>query len=449
MKPDAAPEPQDAVYWNRRANHVARAVNIAWWLDTLAFPVVAGSVAGAAAVLIIRNQAAPPSTTTILITAGIVVLTLAAIALLRARRKFETPDRSMVRIEAALGMHNALSAARAGVAPWPPPHTFGSAAVGLRWQWKRLAMPPLAALAIVAAALWIPVGRSDAAHRATPQQPPAWERIDAELDALAETAVVDETYLEETRDRLEQLRSAEPEQWFSHASMEATDGLARSHRNETRRMEEEMDRAGRAIDQLEKLGADAAPEAFAAQADEFQQAIDGMRNGDMKPNAELLEKLSKLDPDALKNLDPGQLRELQQQLKDAADALRNACENGACDGLGDGPPGLAGEDGEPGDPGNNPSGQPGEDGGHVPGLLGENPGPDAGTGTPEALAAQDLSRAGLGDLLEIRQGEHDPDDIQTSPLHGGGTADAGRGGDRIWRDSLDPGEQRAIRRFFE
>jgi len=443
-----APAPQAAAFWERRARRIARAVNVAWWLDALAFPVVAGSAAAAACVLLLRNQAQPPSTALTAGCATLAALAVAVAALLRARRKFESPVRSMIRIEAALGMHNALSAARAGVAPWPSPRPVTTADVGLRWQWKRLAMPPLAALALVAAALWIPVGQSAAAHRAAPQQPPAWERLDAELDALAETAVVDETYLEETRERLDQLRSAEPDQWFSHASMEATDGLLRGHRHETRRMEEEMDRATRALDRMDAMGPDAGADAFATEAGEFQQALDGMQAGAMKPNAELLEKLANLDPDALANLTPQQLRELQNQLKEAADALKNACQNGACDGLGDGPPGAE-RGGEPGEDGQFPGGQPGEDGGHVPGLLGDEPRPHAGPGTPEALAAQDLSRTGLGDLLEIRQGEHDTEDLATIPLPGGGTAGAGTGGDRVWRDSLDPAEQRAIRRFFE
>jgi hypothetical protein len=32
---------------------------------------------------------------------------------------------------------------------------------------------------------------------------------------------------------------------------------------------------------------------------------------------------------------------------------------------------------------------------------------------------------------------------------GGDTQATGKGGDRVWRDSLDPAEQKTLKRFFE
>jgi hypothetical protein len=71
------------------------------------------------------------------------------------------------------------------------------------------------------------------------------------------------------------------------------------------------------------------------------------------------------------------------------------------------------------------------------------------TGEAAALEALDLSQSAPGDLLEMQDGEHDVD-RSASRLSAGGTTDAtGRGGDRVWREQLDPAEQRVLKRFFE
>jgi hypothetical protein len=71
------------------------------------------------------------------------------------------------------------------------------------------------------------------------------------------------------------------------------------------------------------------------------------------------------------------------------------------------------------------------------------------TGELTGLEAKDLSRSTPGDLLELQNGEHDVDRNTSRLTEGGDTAATGRGGDRVWRDSLDPEEQRALKRFFE
>src|SRR6478609_4075706 len=87
---------------------------------------------------------------------------------------------------------------------------------------------------------------------ATPEQPQAWKQLSSELDHLTQEQVVDEKYLEETRKRLEELKSQEEEQWFSHSSLEATDSLKKSHRAETDRIERELGRADKALENIEK-----------------------------------------------------------------------------------------------------------------------------------------------------------------------------------------------------
>jgi hypothetical protein len=71
------------------------------------------------------------------------------------------------------------------------------------------------------------------------------------------------------------------------------------------------------------------------------------------------------------------------------------------------------------------------------------------TGDLESLEAKDLSRSLPGDLLQLQDGEHQVDENATSDGDGGSVGNAGTGGDRVWRESLDPEEQRALKKFFE
>jgi hypothetical protein len=71
------------------------------------------------------------------------------------------------------------------------------------------------------------------------------------------------------------------------------------------------------------------------------------------------------------------------------------------------------------------------------------------TGEMAALETKDLSRAAPGDLLELQDGEHDVDRSGSKITQGGNTEATGKGGDRVWRESLNPDEQRVLKRFFE
>ena len=57
---------------------------------------------------------------------------------------------------------------------------------------------------------------------------------------------------------------------------------------------------------------------------------------------------------------------------------------------------------------------------------------------------EDATAAATEDLAEHIEG------IVEATTTGGGAAHAtGKGGDRVWRDALDPAEQRTLKRFFE
>lgn len=67
----------------------------------------------------------------------------------------------------------------------------------------------------------------------------------------------------------------------------------------------------------------------------------------------------------------------------------------------------------------------------------------------QGLKAADLSKSLPGDLLELQDGKHDVDQSASKASAGGDVSDTGKGGDRVWKESLDPQEQKALKKFFE
>jgi len=446
---DTPPKETNRLWWHGQAKRTARRINLAWWLETLAAPLVFGGLAGAAALLVIRNREIELPPAGLAGSIGGAVVVIGFICWLVAARKFEKPDRSLVRIEATMQLKNALSAADAGVGPWPSPVPQVDA--GVSWHWPRLIVPPLAALALLAAGLFIPIS-SAKSPAAPPEQPQAWKQLDSSLEHLSKEELVDEKYLDETRKKLDELKAQQEDQWFSHSSLEATDSLKKEHRSEMDRVEQELERAEKALESLEKNGGANQAEKD-RQLNEFQQAMQGLQNGAMKPNQELLEQLKQLDPQKLGQLSKEQMQQLRENMKKNANGLKKGPGEGQGDDWSDEL--LADENGEGKGKGkgDKPGDGPGKGGvnrgpGHDPGVLGDEK--DAlETGDLTSVESKDLSNALPGDLLQLQDGEHDVDKSGSKTSQGGNTDATGAGGDRVWKESLAPDEQRTLKKFFE
>jgi len=441
--------------WTRHAATVARKINLAWWIQTLSTPLVTVGLVGACVLLLIRREL-PDSPAWILGASALgTVALLAGIAWLVARRRFEKPEQSLVRIEASMRLRNALSAAKAGVAPWPelPPKVDA----GVEWNWQRVLVPPFAALLFLLAGLFFPVSA-----RTNPvvdkDEPLAWANLESDLQRLDQEETIDEAYIEEMKKKLEELRSQEEEEWFSHSSLEATDSLKKEHSAQVDKLERELARADKALGDLEKNAGGMSAAEKNQMMNQFDQALQGLQNGALKPNSKLLEQLKQLDPKNLGQIPPEQLQQLRDAMKKAGQACKD-CQGGNCqgdewldellDGEGNGQGKGQGEgDGE--EEGDGPGGKGGVNRGpgHSPGMLGAE-GKKLNTGDLTGLESKDLSRSLPGDLLQLQDGEHNVDKSAVGPRTGGATGATGDGGDRVWKDSLDPDEQKALKKFFE
>jgi hypothetical protein len=160
--------------------------------------------------------------------------------------------------------------------------------------------------------------------------------------------------------------------------------------------------------------------------------------------------MKQLDLKNLSKMSPEQMQQLRETMKKNAEAMKEAAGGGedwsdellAGDGEGEGEGECSGEGEGPGQGGVN------RGPGHDPKLLGREK-DRAEIGKLTGLEAKDLSRAAPGDLLELQDGEHDVDQSASVITPGGSTEATGKGGDRVWRDSLDPAEQRTLKKFFE
>jgi hypothetical protein len=378
-----------------------------------------------------------------------------------SRRRFETPAEAMVRIEASMRLRNRLSAAQAGVAPWPDAPE--SVDAGLRWRWSRLVAPPLAALACLAAGLFVPVSARDEAGTSL-QEPLAWQEIESDLDLLENQQLAEKTYIEEMRKKLAQLRRQNPEDWFSHSSLEAGDHLRRTHRSEIQRVRRELERAGHALSALAKPSGGNHSALSAKQrektAGQFKNAVKSLNRGTLKPDPALMRRLAEINPDKLSRIDPAQLEQLRKALRKCARGFAQCrCQRAGCDNWEQRLAEFQGAE-KQGKSGNAP-GKDADKTGMLPGRGGVTRGPGSTkavlgdearnleTGKLAGVRSKDLSNALPGNLVELENTRPDVDLSATAPRAGGAISSTGKGGQRIWRETLDPDEQRVVKRFFD
>jgi hypothetical protein len=437
-------------FWTRRASSLARRVNLGWWLDRFNGLVVVSLVVFAVAVLVVRSyRGAFLSLPLVAAMLGGIVLALAFIAWLLSRRRFIGLEEGLVRLDDRLHLHNRLSAAYHRVGPWPANVTDFSAA-GFRWRYSRAILPASLALALVAAAWYVPVRKLSPGEVVTPVEPGAWEQMEEWLATLEEENLIEESAVEELESRIEELRDQPEDEWFSHSSLEATDTLAETLGRQLRDMASEMAALDRNIAALKGFSTQMSEAGREQKLKEFAEALDALEGSGLAMNEALMKQLKELDPsslgqETLSGLSPGQLKSLQEQLQKGSGAL------GSLEGL----PSM-GED---------PSMQPGmgmgKGKGMTPGQGGAERGrgdaplsfgdteDNLGTSRIENVKNEDLSRATIGEVLGLGETERELDESATGPQAGGGVRSTGQGGDAVSRETLRPDEQAVLKRYFK
>lgn len=430
--------------WMRIAKRTSQVINLGWWVEGLRLPAVVASLFFAAGILRVRQLQEHPDWRLLFSVLLVCVVLLLLVCWWLARKYFEKPEQSLVRLESQMQLNNALSSAMAGMRSWPEVPTQIDR--GVEWRGARVLLPVLAAIGIVLAAVYIPVGAVgiDSYEQTAPK---AFLDLAESIEELELEQVVDEEYIEQIEEQMQGLEDANSEDWFDHASLEAIDSLREAHQNNAAELEQALRSSENALKNLQNHGEEMNDAMRQRQLNDFQNALNAMNEGSMRPNKELLERLKNLDPSALDGLSQEQLDQMRQQMRENAQSLNEQKGQEPGDGIGEGPGEYAeGEvEGEGEGLGN---GGVDRGPGHAPSVLGGEKDPLA-TGNMEGIDPKTLGDDLPGDLLETRSLDHPVDESQSWTQQGGGLRSQGEGGERVWQNELLPKEQKALKKFFK
>ena len=459
MRSDAAQR-----HWETAIRALARRVNLAAWFDHAAPGIFGAGVAGGFAAYAMRRarlDSAEAWTWWGVGAAGAMVA-VSAWAWWRARRSFFNEADARTLLEHRHNLDSALSAAAAGVGPWPSPRAMPAT---LRWFAPAAWGWTLGAAALFVSGAFLPVpARSafDAAQGA--EKPPALAQTEEWLAQLAREEVARPEDVEKMAEQARGLGERTPEERYSHSALEAADTLRAQTAEAIRGLGADLQEAAAALKALEQDASRLSDQELGAVAARLGEALRGMRDGPLGAREELMKQLgAAANAAGRRSLSPEQAARLRQQLASAGRAatgvlgaqgagaqiaeadpdrpVRFGKCNGTC---------QASQNGEPCD-GSCENGRGGVNRGpgHAP-LMFSEAASDSGAGRTETASSDDLSRAALGELLGTERGEHELDPSKNSgPSAAGAVAASAQGGDVVWVDRLTPKERAALKEFFK
>lgn len=423
-------------FWQKKARFVLLRQNLGCWLEAFLPALLVSTFLFASTLLILRKMDA--RTTGAWFGYGAALFTAAVIGFMISRRKFFTKADALVRLEAALHLHNRLTAAAAGVGDWPAP--IDSPDAGLRWRFEKIFWPVVGSALLVWAATSVPLFSAKTDARPPTDQPLAWSQVQSWTDALEKEKLVEKTALEKLRAQLDELRIQDPDQWYNYSSLEAGDNLRQETEQSLRALQHDLQSVADALAAAQKFGDQMSAADLQNVNDALKKALQGLQLGNLPLNKELLAQLENFDPSKIRQLTPEQLAELQKRLKEGAGVCGHCLGNGG-DKNRDALMALINQQ--------TGSGGPGGGGGPAPLNLKKDE-TQLGTNKSESIANDDLTRATPGDLLGVSKGEHEVNKNDYSgPVAAGAIQSLGQGGETVWKDELTPQERDTLQRFFK
>ncbi len=466
--------------WLAVARDFRLRINAGWWFQAFVPWFVGGGLLSFLGVFLWRSQGTPvPVWPTVGIGFGL-LLVLAAIAWQQAKRKFLTPEEALVRLEADLRLHCALTAAQTGVRSWPEvPRPLSPRALPT-WNWRWFAFPKLVVGGFLVAAFLLPVTLPESRAKAEVPPPSSVEQTDKMLEELTREEAVRKQDLEKFQEQVDALKQKPTEEWYDHSNLEAADHLKSAVQSAAGGLSQNLGKAEQAINSLSQENSQQDEATRSQAASDLASSVQAMQQGAMQPNEELLKQLQGLDPEELKN---GLTKEQADKLREQMQKAQAACKE--CEGQGQGQGEQGGGEGggqqkdgngqtleeklreqlkQGGKPQDDQASGQGENGeGNGKGQKGAG-GVSRGPGTvdldisddPSELENGKLRKAQTtdvnnlkpGDLLGTSDGQHEVDKAPLGPMEGGASA-AGDGGNATWRNELSPHEKQILERFFK
>ena len=317
-------ESEKAKVWHALARRAVQKVNFGWWLDRLTPLLIVLSLVAASTILVLRSLGRPVAENLWFYTgAGLALGGVVLTAWLMARRHFISQKEGLVRLEDRMHLRNALTTAERGVGPWPEvPREEDRVDAGLDWNWLRVAMPFAIAAVVIAASVLIPITTVTAA-KAPPSEPLAWAQMEEWMETLEEEELIEESAIEEYREKIEKLRGQPDQEWFSHSSLEATDTLRDQLSQNIQSLGAQLETAERDLNALQNYSAQLSEEAKEQLMAEYDQALKNMAMNNLALDSDLMKALEGIDPQQLAQ---GQMSQMSQE---QLDQLREALKKGA------------------------------------------------------------------------------------------------------------------------
>ncbi len=446
-----------AAFWQRATRRLARQINLGWWLSSWLPLAAMIGLTGMVVMLYARWRSAEAAPWVW----GSITLAFAAAGVAawwRSRRHFETQATARVRLEESLSLHARLTAATAGVGPWPQLPSPADARWPISWQWQRPAGVVAFIGVMLAASAWVPIAGAGSSRPHTIEKPTDARMVEQWIEELETAELIDEHSADEIHRRIEQLTERPAEEWYEHASLEAAGTLKEQTAAAMQELAENVAAAERAAATLDAMQASLPQPLRESLAGDLAAAVTGLELGEFQPAGDLAGLLGELRPADLGELSPEELAALAKRLAANRDLLREAlsrcqgfdmskcqglCEDGSmpcseCEGC------KAGKACQ----------KPGRGGlsrGRGDAELSFGEANDLGTRRVERIQQEiDAERAAPDAVLAVVDGEHDVDEsAYTGPTAGGGIATEGDGGVAVEIDTLLPAEQAAVKRFFE
>jgi hypothetical protein len=434
-------EVDDSRLWRATARRLALRLNCGRWLES-ALPVwTVTSIVAACALLILRNRGAVDLMAFGVIVALAWVVGGLMVFLFETRHRLASPDDALVWLEHRLQLNNRLTAASAGVGAWPEPR--GDGVELLAWRPTRLLPAPLFSLTLLAAALWIPVS----VDRPVPppvSTPVAWTEMERWLEEVEHTELIDERAVEAWRERVASLESQSPEEWFSHASLEAGDSLRDELASELRALEKSLSDVEASLGTMIELDENTSAETRRLVQRHLGEALDDLELASLPLSREMKRRLMTLAREReVKRMTKEQLEQLRERLRERRYASLPRPDDETYAFL---TPGAL-----EGDTASDVSGQGGANRGPASApidLADERT--ELGTTRIEDVMGHEPLGTELGETVSVGIGEHD---IDTSEFRFGGNAGAiaapGEGGALVWSQTLTPEERRVLEKYFK
>jgi hypothetical protein len=417
-------------FWRASARHLAWRHNAARWLQFFLPCLIGAALVAAVAMLILRDLRGRTEWVWPAL-AGVLLLAAAGCAVAMRGRVLSLP-RALVRLEETGRLHNRLTAAHAGIGPWPTPQPVADPA---HWRWSRLLPPGALSLVVLGLSTWLPLPASSE-HDVPHEQPLAWSEVQSWIDNLARAKVADPTALENLDNQLNELRQQPPEQWYQQSSLEAGDNLRQQTEQALRSMQQDLQKAGQVLEQTQNLhGQQPKIDQLKKMENTMQQALAGLQMGNLPLNQELTKQLKDFKPGQMAQLTPEQLERLRQRVQDS----QQVCQN--CVGT------KLSANQKAGDENKGRNGGPGGGGESRP--LSFQDETNLHSQKVEDLQSENHDDALPADLAGITTGQHEPNKNEAGPVSGGEIAGPGQGGDAVWRNTVLPRERTVLQNFFK